>query len=65
MEKSLNEFTKTHLKALENDTYYTLINDDVDYENLFFRSGKKLSEIYETLINGIKISLDLTLIPIA
>lgn len=56
MDKSLNEFTKTHLKALENNSYYTLIIDNVDYEKIYFKSGKLLSEIFDNLNRGIKIS---------
>jgi hypothetical protein len=51
----LNEFTRTHLKAYRENSYYTLIDGDRNYENEF-RKANYLYEIYYLFINGIKLS---------
>lgn len=53
MEESLNEFSKIHLKALREDTYYTLIRGDINYER-FIKEATSIDQIYGKFINGIK-----------
>lgn len=53
MEDHLNEFSKLHLKALRETSYYTLIRKDINYEEDFFRKNRPLEEIYEGLHKGI------------
>ena len=51
--ESLNDFTKLHLKALNENTYHTLIRDDINYED-FFRNATSLKQVYDIFFNGIK-----------
>lgn len=53
MEDNINEFTKLHLKALRENTYYTLIYKDVNYENLF-REAPSLESVYKIFFEGIQ-----------
>ena len=52
MEDHLNDFSRLHLKALKEDTYYTLIKDDVNYED-YFRRGFSLEEVSKIFTEGI------------
>lgn len=52
MEDHLNDFSKLHLKALKEDTYYTLIKDDVNYED-YFRKGFSLEQVFKIFNDGI------------
>lgn len=51
--KNLNEFSKLHLKAYSEGSYYTLIHGDINYETLF-REAPSLEAVYNLFINGIK-----------
>lgn len=53
MQESLNEFSKIHLKALYEGSYYTLIHNNVNYEN-YFRDATSIIQIYGGFLNGIK-----------
>lgn len=49
----LNSLSVLHLRAKNENTYYTLIKDDVNYEE-YFRQGKSLKELYDIFFMGIK-----------
>lgn len=51
MEASLNEFTKKHMKALREGSFYTLINGNDNYEKLF--GAHDIKTIYKFFANGI------------
>ena len=53
MEETLNNFSKLHLRALKENTYYTLIRKGINYED-FFRKAKSFKEVYDIFFNGIK-----------
>lgn len=55
MEASLNDFSKQHLKAFRENSYYTLIHGNDNYE-LWFKDAKSLREIYSQFFDGIKLS---------
>lgn len=50
----LNEFSKLHLRAYNEGTYYTLIHDNINYEVLF-KNAPSLEAIYNIFINGFKV----------
>lgn len=52
LESSLNEFSKKHLKALREGSYYTLIHGNVNYET-YFRDATSITKIYKGFFDGI------------
>lgn len=49
----INEFSKLHLKAYNEGTYYTLIHNGINYETVF-KETPSLEYIYNSFVTGIK-----------
>lgn len=56
MQNTLNEFTKLHLKALNESSYYALIKDDINYERKFV-DARSLLEVVQFFGDG-KLPID-------
>lgn len=50
----LNEFSKRHIKALNENTYHTLIENGVNYED-YFKNATSLESVYKIFNDGIKL----------